>query len=216
MLGDAALEAFNRGWEQGLPPKALRALWRSVRTRAVQLFGRYSDPGERPDWDVYERWWRETHPAAPARLGRVSTGQAFPAFAPRSVAALPEAITVREPAPWISNLVNFPQGSTSTSGPRSGESPVSSSRTGQLLGPDPWATVGATLAVAGTGLGAFHGYRRTGSVGWAIAWAILGGLFPIITLPIAYAQGFAKPDPSFRGARRVARDPSFPAARRAA
>jgi hypothetical protein len=30
-------------------------------------------------------------------------------------------------------------------------------------------------------------------VGWAVGWAALGGLFPIITPAIALAQGFGRP-----------------------
>lgn len=74
-------------------------------------------------------------------------------------------------------------------------------RTGQVDASDGWSALGSTLALAGTGLGAYHGYMRTGSVGWTIAWALLGGLFPIITIPVAIAQGFARPEASFRGSR---------------
>ena len=45
------------------------------------------------------------------------------------------------------------------------------------------------LGVAGTAIGAYHGYKRNDSVGWAIAWAVLGGMFPIIVIPVAFAQG---------------------------
>lgn len=48
------------------------------------------------------------------------------------------------------------------------------------------------LGLAGTVLGAYHGYKRNDSVGWAIGWALLGGAFPFITLPVSYAQGFAE------------------------
>ena len=47
-------------------------------------------------------------------------------------------------------------------------------------------------ALASTAAGAYHGYKRNQSVGWAIAWALLGGLFPIIVPAIALAQGFGK------------------------
>jgi hypothetical protein len=47
-------------------------------------------------------------------------------------------------------------------------------------------------AAAGGVLGAYHGYKRTESIGWAIGWSLLGGLFPFITIPIAYAQGFGQ------------------------
>jgi len=40
---------------------------------------------------------------------------------------------------------------------------------------------------------AYHGYKRNNSIGWAIGWALLGGMFPIITPVIAVAQGFGKP-----------------------
>ena len=48
------------------------------------------------------------------------------------------------------------------------------------------------VAVASTAAGAYHGYKRNQSVGWAIAWALLGGIFPIIVPAIALAQGFGK------------------------
>jgi hypothetical protein len=51
----------------------------------------------------------------------------------------------------------------------------------------------ALASVVGTGLGAFHGYARNQSIGWAIAWGFLGGIAPIITIPVAFAQGFGKP-----------------------
>jgi len=52
----------------------------------------------------------------------------------------------------------------------------------------------AVLGLVGTGVGAYHGYRRNnGSVGWAIGWALLGGIFPVIMLPVAFAQGVGKP-----------------------
>ncbi len=39
----------------------------------------------------------------------------------------------------------------------------------------------------------YHGYKRNDSVGWALVWGILGGIVWPITVPIAVAQGFAKP-----------------------
>lgn len=50
----------------------------------------------------------------------------------------------------------------------------------------------AALSVAGTVTGAYHGYRRNDSIGWAVAWGLLGGLFPYITIPISVAQGYGK------------------------
>lgn len=55
--------------------------------------------------------------------------------------------------------------------------------------PDP---LGVTLSVAGTALGAYHGYKRNDSVGWAIWWALCGAVFPIITVPVALAQGYGE------------------------
>ena len=40
---------------------------------------------------------------------------------------------------------------------------------------------------------AYHGYKRTGSYGWAFGWMILGGLFPLVTPAIGLAQGWGKP-----------------------
>lgn len=60
-----------------------------------------------------------------------------------------------------------------------------------------WEQLASGVALAGTALGAYHGYKRTESVGWAIGWALLGGLFPFITVPVALAQGFGKHEPAF-------------------
>ncbi len=51
----------------------------------------------------------------------------------------------------------------------------------------------AALSLAGTALGAYHGYRRSDSIGGAIGWGLLGSLFPLIVIPVAFAQGFGKP-----------------------
>lgn len=50
----------------------------------------------------------------------------------------------------------------------------------------------ALAGVAGTAIGAYHGYKRNDSVGWAIGWALLGGLVPVIVIPLAFAQGIGK------------------------
>jgi len=49
------------------------------------------------------------------------------------------------------------------------------------------------LSLAGAASGAYHGFRRNNSVGWAIGWAFLGGAFPVITIPVSLAQGYGKP-----------------------
>lgn len=52
--------------------------------------------------------------------------------------------------------------------------------------------VWALISTAGIGLGAYHGYKRNDSVGWGIIWGLLGGAFPIFTIPISFAQGFGE------------------------
>jgi hypothetical protein len=51
-----------------------------------------------------------------------------------------------------------------------------------------WGLLSTASAVAST----YHGYKRNQSVGWAIVWGLLGGMFPVITPTIAVAQGFGK------------------------
>jgi hypothetical protein len=46
-----------------------------------------------------------------------------------------------------------------------------------------------TLSVAGGAIGAYHGYKRNDSLGWAIGWALMGTMFPVIVIPVAFAQG---------------------------
>lgn len=48
------------------------------------------------------------------------------------------------------------------------------------------------LSTASMGVSAYHGYKRNQSVGWAIAWGLLGAIFPVITPAIAFGQGFGK------------------------
>lgn len=48
------------------------------------------------------------------------------------------------------------------------------------------------LSTAGAALGAYHGYKRHNSVGWAIGWGILGAMFPVITTAVAVAEGYGK------------------------
>jgi hypothetical protein len=50
----------------------------------------------------------------------------------------------------------------------------------------------AIAGLAGTGIGAYHGYKRNESVGWAIVWAFLGGIAPVVVIPVAFAQGIGK------------------------
>lgn len=48
------------------------------------------------------------------------------------------------------------------------------------------------LSVAGAAAGAYHGYRRNRSIGWALVWALCGSIAPVITVPVALAQGYGK------------------------
>ena len=48
------------------------------------------------------------------------------------------------------------------------------------------------LSLGGAALGAYHGYKRNNSVGWAIGWGLLGSIFPVIVIPVAFAQGIGK------------------------
>ncbi len=48
------------------------------------------------------------------------------------------------------------------------------------------------LSMVGIGASAYHGYKRSGgSIGWTLGWALLG-IIPVITIPVAIAQGFGK------------------------
>jgi hypothetical protein len=49
------------------------------------------------------------------------------------------------------------------------------------------------LGALGLGLGLYHGWHRTKSTGWSVVWGFAGATFPIIALPLAAIQGFAKP-----------------------
>jgi hypothetical protein len=63
-----------------------------------------------------------------------------------------------------------------------------SQRTAAGIGSTVWSVVGT----AGAAASAYHGYRRHGTVGAAIGWGLLGAIFPIFTIPVAFAQGFGK------------------------
>jgi len=55
------------------------------------------------------------------------------------------------------------------------------------------SVVWSLLSLAGAVSGAYHGYKRNDSVGWAIGWGLLGGIFPVITIPVSLAQGYGQP-----------------------
>lgn len=56
-----------------------------------------------------------------------------------------------------------------------------------------FSTLAIALSIAGAATGAYHGYKRNGSAGWAFGWFLLGGMFPYFTIPVSIAQGFGKP-----------------------
>lgn len=37
----------------------------------------------------------------------------------------------------------------------------------------------------------YHGYKRTGSVVWALLYGLAGRTVPVVAVPVAMAQGFA-------------------------
>ena len=48
--------------------------------------------------------------------------------------------------------------------------------------------------VAGTMLGAYHGSKRNGGKVWpAVGWALMGGWFWPVAVPVMFAQGLGKP-----------------------
>lgn len=67
--------------------------------------------------------------------------------------------------------------------------------TGDPNAPVPFyeSTAYRLFALAGAGVGAYHGYKRNDSVWWALGWGFLGSIFPIFVIPIAFAQGIGKP-----------------------
>jgi hypothetical protein len=50
----------------------------------------------------------------------------------------------------------------------------------------------ATFASVGLALGAYHGYKRNKSAGWALAWGLAGAVMPVPTVSFAFGQGFAR------------------------
>lgn len=53
----------------------------------------------------------------------------------------------------------------------------------------PWMRVAGMVAGAA---GAYHGYKRNSSIGWAVAWSIFGSTLPLLAAPVMLAQGFGK------------------------
>jgi hypothetical protein len=38
----------------------------------------------------------------------------------------------------------------------------------------------------------YHGYKRTGSLLWALVYGLAGRVLPLVAVPVAVAQGFGK------------------------
>ena len=47
-------------------------------------------------------------------------------------------------------------------------------------------------SLTGAIAGAYHGYKRNDSVGWALGWSVLGSFLPFLTIPLSIAQGFGQ------------------------
>lgn len=62
---------------------------------------------------------------------------------------------------------------------------------------------------AGYMAGAYHGYKRNESVGWAFGWALFGGLIWPLAIPVMFAQGFGKPIAKQATANRRAKRNGF-------
>lgn len=63
---------------------------------------------------------------------------------------------------------------------------------------DDASTSAPSLPAAGTVVGAalvYHGYKRTGSIIWALLYGLAGKEMPAIAAPIAIAQGFGHKKP---------------------
>lgn len=41
----------------------------------------------------------------------------------------------------------------------------------------------------------YHGYRRTGSIVWALVYGLMGRWIPVVSVPIALAQGYGEKKP---------------------
>ena len=96
--------------------------------------------------------------------------------------------TVRSLLPIVAGADDMTTGAASQS-----NTALDTTNTNSAAGSNTMATVGQIGSTIGTVMGAYHGYKRDDSVGWAIGWALLGGAFWPLTIPIMLAQGFGKP-----------------------
>lgn len=49
------------------------------------------------------------------------------------------------------------------------------------------------LVLAGAAIGVYHGFKRDNSVAWALGWGVMGATLPVLTIPLALAQGIGQP-----------------------
>lgn len=47
-----------------------------------------------------------------------------------------------------------------------------------------------TVSTAATLALTYHGYKRTGSLVWALIYGLAGRWFPVVAVPVSIAQGF--------------------------
>lgn len=94
----------------------------------------------------------------------------------------PEAFPGRKPPPGA-NIPSAP--------PPSDQTVINIERTTHVLN-SPLYKAYRALGMVGAIAGAYHGYKRNESVGWAIGWGFFGSILPFVALPVAYFQGFGK------------------------
>lgn len=101
---------------------------------------------------------------------------------------LPGLPTLDQLATHAAARIAMPQAQISTTRPAGGVGDVPRIAIGTMRAYPLWTLLSTASACAG----AFHGYRRNQSVGWAVAWGAAGAVFPVITPVIAVAQGFGE------------------------
>jgi hypothetical protein len=52
-----------------------------------------------------------------------------------------------------------------------------------------------TVSTAATLAMTYHGYKRTGSLIWALVYGLAGRWVPVVAVPVAMAQGFGERKP---------------------
>lgn len=89
-------------------------------------------------------------------------------------------ITVGWPMPYA-----CPPGVSVTLGDDGTATPVKAPTLRERLSSEPVKT---SAAIALT----YHGYRRTGSILWALIYGLAGRTMPVVAVPISLAQGFGQ------------------------